>query len=218
MKNNGEVEPITSEKILAAYQIGIFPMAESKKSNKVFWVRPEKRGIIPIRTLHISRTTKKFIKKNIIKTTTNTCFNEVVNKCSDRTDTWINKQLHDVYFDLYEKGHAFSVEVWINSKLVGGLFGIAMGSCFCGESMFSESQNGSKLALIVTMARLVHSRFTLFDTQFTTDHLSSMGGIEISTGYYKELLASAIGNERNFCELPDNSSWSELMQLNNQTL
>ena len=113
--------PISTESILHGYRNGIFPMADSRSSKEVFWVKPEERGIIPIGKLHISRSLKKYIKRYQFHTTINTCFKEVVQRCANRSTTWINSDLLSIYYELYQKGHAFSIEVWLNDFLVGGL-------------------------------------------------------------------------------------------------
>ena len=138
--------------------------------------------------------------------------------CADRETSWINHQLLDIYYELYKKGSAFSVEIWMNDKLVGGLFGVAVGSCFCGESMFSLATNGSKLALVATMARLIYAGFKLFDTQFPNKHLQSMGGCAISQSKYEILLSDCIDHHCDFLNFPVTCTWSELIQLNNHTL
>ncbi len=204
--------------IMSGYRRGIFPMAESKSSRKIFWVKPEERGIIPIGQLHISRSLKKFIKSNNFYTTTNSCFSEVVERCADRENSWINPELFNLYIDLHHEGYAISIEIWLNQELVGGLFGITVGSCFCGESMFSTIKNGSKLALIVTMARLTYNNYKLFDTQFLTEHLKSMGGKTISQASYENFLAPIINDDRSLLPLPKDYSWSDLVQLNNHIL
>ena len=204
--------------IMSGYRRGIFPMAESKSSKEIFWIKPEERGIIPIGKLHISRSLKKFIKAKTFHSTVNRCFAEVVERCADRKKSWINSELFDLYIELHKAGYAVSVEIWQNEDLIGGLFGITVGSCFCGESMFSTTTNGSKLALIVTMARLNYNKFRLFDTQFPTNHLKSMGGKTISQANYEDLLSKLIYDKRTLLSLPKNYSWSELIQLNNHIL
>ncbi len=204
--------------VLNGYRNGIFPMAQSKTSKEIFWIRPEERGIIPIGSVHISRSLKRYIKANPIETTLNTCFKEVVKRCANRNTSWINTELFNMYRILNERGYAFSIEIWLNKELIGGLFGITIGSCFCGESMFSSSTNGSKLALVVTMARLNYNNFKLFDTQFPTSHLKSMGGCSISQEDYEQLLLSTIDDNCSLQNFPSDYSWSEIIQLNNQTL
>ena len=209
---------LTAKDLLSGYRIGIFPMAVSKNSKEIFWVKPDTRGIMPIGKLHVSRSLKKFIRSNSIDTTINQCFSEVVEHCANRTDTWINSELNNIYQELYDDGCAVSIEIWLNKKLIGGLFGVTVGSCFCGESMFSLHSNGSKLALVVTMARLNYNKFKLFDTQFTTTHLKSMGGCEITQLQYEQLLLSSANEKQHSIYLPDSFSWSEIMQLNNHKL
>ncbi len=206
------------ENILFGYRQGIFPMAESKKSKEIFWVKPKERGIIPIGKLHISKNLKKFVKNKTFRISINTCFQLVVKNCADRPETWINNTLINIYQELYRNGHAHSIEVWLNDKLIGGLFGIAFGSCFCGESMYSSEINGSKLALIATMYRLRYNKFKLFDTQFPTDHLRSMGGLTIPQEEYEKLLSTSVDDLRNFLSFPNSYSWSEMVQLSSHKL
>tara|TARA_X000001036_G_scaffold404132_1_gene411209 strand:- start:46 stop:687 length:642 start_codon:yes stop_codon:yes gene_type:complete len=209
----------SSYTVLLGYRRGIFLMAESKTSKEMVWIKPKERGIIPIGKLHISRSLKKYIKSNKFHTTINTAFEEVVARCANRPTSWINQELFNIYQDLYKQGHAFSIEVWLNKKLIGGLFGIKIGSCFCGESMFSAEKNGSKLALIATMARLQYNEFKLFDTQFPTTHLNSMGGCTITQIAYERLLFESIDDiEHTLTKFPSNYSWSEIIQLNNHRL
>ena len=209
---------IHAKDMLLGYSTGIFPMAEGKSSKELFWIKPKKRGIIPIGELHISKSLKKFIRSNNFTISINKCFSKVVDHCSDRPDTWINSELYKSYIELNRLGYAISIEVWSREILIGGLFGVRIGSCFCGESMFSLSTNGSKLAMVVTMAHLKHNKFTLFDTQFITDHLKSMGGYEISQIDYEEKLALAVKIQCEFNTFPTNYSWLEILQLNNHKL
>ena len=212
------MKSIDLDRFILGYRTGIFPMAKSKTSKEIYWVKPKVRGIVPIGKLHISKSLKRFIKSNVIEATINQHFLTVVESCADRSETWINDELKFIYNMLYEQGHAVSIEIWLNSKLIGGLFGISIGSCFCGESMFSSANNGSKLALIVTMARLKYNNFKLFDTQFPNDHLKRMGGISISQNKYEVLLMNCLKDKCSLVEFPSTYSWSEIMQLNNQTL
>ena len=193
-------------------------MAEDKNAAGFCWVRPEERGILPLGKLHISRSLKRYVKSNSIELTINTHFKEVVKSCADRPVTWINEELFEIYLMLFEKRHASSIEIWQNEELIGGLFGIAIGSCFCGESMFSAKVNGSKIALIVTMALLVYNKFKLFDTQFPSNHLKSMGGCTISQIEYERLLSLSLGDHRTIDTFPRDYSWSSIMQLTNHKL
>ena len=206
------------DSILDGYRRGIFPMAKSKDSREIMWVKPIERGVIPVGQLHISKSMRKHIKSRLITNTINNCFEEVVRRCADRPDTWINNDLSKFYKELYARGYAFSIEIWSHEKLIGGLFGICIGSCFCGESMFSSEPNGSKLALIVTMARLIYNKFKLFDTQFPSDHLKSMGGCTITQACYEKRLLACINDNQSLLQLPKNYSWVEILQLNNHKL
>lgn len=209
---------LRTDDILQGYRNGIFLMADNKNAKHLFWVKPEKRGIIPIGELHISKSLKKFIRSNDISMSLNNCFEKVVTHCSNRPNTWINKELYEIYLELYRLKYAVSIEVWSKQQLIGGLFGVTVGSCFCGESMFSLSTNGSKLAMVITMAHLAYNKFTVFDTQFVTDHLQRMGGHEISQVEYETHLSQAINDKREFLNFPSNYSWLEIMQLNSHTL
>ena len=209
---------IDTQEMLRAYRSGIFPMAIGKESNSISWIRPIKRGIIPIGYLHISRSTKKFIRKTEVKSSINTCFKDILKNCANREDTWINKPIYESYIRLYELGYAHSVEIWEGSALAGGLFGISIGSCFFGESMFSLRPNGSKLALIFTMASLIYSGYKLFDVQFLTDHLKTMGAKEINNEEYQKILSLGLKTESNLLDLSSDYSWSKIIQLNNQKL
>ena len=204
--------------ILLGYGSGIFPMAKSKDASELCWVKPKKRGVIPIGKLHISKSLRKFIRSEDLNVSLNRCFLNVVNHCANRENTWINDELYKIYLELHQLGYAISIEVWSNNKLIGGLFGIKIGSCFCGESMFSVSKNGSKLAMIVTMALLQYNNFTLFDTQFMTEHLKTMGGFEITQTDYEKQLAIATTHRISFRNFPNYYSWPEIMQLNNHKL
>ena len=207
---------ISADTLLSAYKRGIFPMADGANSEKIFWIKPDKRGIIPLGNLHISRSTKKFIRKHKIVSTINSNFSEVLTNCRNRKETWINYQLYQSYLELNRLGYAISVEIWIKDRLIGGLLGVIIGACFFGESMFSLVPNGSKLALICTMARLVYGQFSVFDTQFLTDHLRSMGGREISHKFYLELLAKGLDHKGNFLDFPVCYSWESMIQLSSQ--
>lgn len=209
---------LSASNILQGYSTGIFPMADSRNSSELCWVKPKNRGIMPIGGLHISKSLKKFIRNNELDMTINKCFSEVVDLCANRSDTWINKELHSIYLELHKLKHAVSVEIWSKKQLIGGLFGVCIGSCFCGESMFTVSKNGSKVAMIVTMALLQYNGYTLFDTQFMTQHLRIMGGHEISQLEYETKLAKATSQKCQFLNVPNNYSWSEIIQLNNHKL
>lgn len=183
---------LSAEIILAAYARGIFPMAEHRHAEEVFWVSPERRGIFPIGGFHISRSLARTLRRGAFRVTVDRAFAAVVDGCADRPETWINAAIRAVYLDLHDQGHAHSVEVWEGEALVGGVFGIAIGAAFFGESMFSRRTDASKVALAYLHDRLLTGGFRLFDTQFLTPHLASLGAVEIARAEYLRRLAAAV--------------------------
>ena len=212
---------LTPEILLTAYSHGIFPMAESQDDPEIFWLDPERRGIFPLDDFHLSRTMRKVVRKNPYHITVDTNFRQVMKACAmpakDRENTWINRTILDLYTELHEQGHAHSVEVWRDKKLVGGLYGVSFNAVFCGESMFSIESNTSKLALTYLVARLKAGGFRLLDTQFLTDHLASLGAVEISREEYHRRLDQAIGFEGDFYSLASDASSEEIIQSITQT-
>jgi len=191
-------EDITPEMLLQAYAAGIFPMAEAQDDPDVFWVDPLWRGIIPLDKFHISRSLSRQILRENFQIRTNTSFDAVVCACANRPDTWISGRLFELYRMLHEMGYAHSLEVWNGPDLVGGVYGVALGGAFFGESMFSRQPNASKIALAYLVDRLRKGGFTLFDTQFLTPHLASLGGIEISQKDYRTMLRKALAADADF--------------------
>lgn len=183
---------ITPELLLQAYGAGIFPMAESREAAGFHWVDPRQRGILPLDGFHISRSLSRRIRRWDYTPRIDSDFAGVVRACADRDETWINPALFDLYQALHAMGAAHSVEIWVGDRLAGGVFGIVLGGAFFGESMFSAETGGSKVALAWCMHRLRAGGFSLFDTQFLTPHLASLGGIEISRSAYRSRLASAL--------------------------
>lgn len=171
-------------------------MSESQKDPNVYWVEPEMRGILPLNNFHIPKSLKKAVRKKKFEIFCDRAFELVLNKCAKpsktRGITWINKSIHDNVIKLYEMGFAHSIECWLDNKLVGGLYGISLGAAFFGESMFSEETDASKVALVHLVARMRLGGFKLLDTQFTTNHLSQFGVIEIPSENYLELLDEAL--------------------------
>jgi len=193
MKDETAPEDIlTPELLLHGYSIGIFPMAEHRDDPEIFWVDPKRRGILPLDGFHISRSLARRMRKPDVRVTLNTAFDDVLAGCSDRADTWINDEISRLYKTLHRSAHAHSLEVWYGDTLAGGVYGVALGGAFFGESMFSRSVNGSKIALACLTTHLHVSGFKLFDTQFITPHLSSLGAVEISRGAYLTRLQMAV--------------------------
>lgn len=187
---------ITPELLLRAYSIGMFPMSESADDPELFWVEPEIRGIIPLDEFHVSASLAKAIRKRPFDIRFNTAFDAVVDKCAEaapnRPSTWINQTIRDLYGALHRLGHAHSVEAWEGDELVGGLYGVSLGSAFFGESMFSRRTNASKICLVYLVERLRERGFTLLDTQFTTEHLKTFGAVDIPKEAYGLLLDKAM--------------------------
>jgi leucyl/phenylalanyl-tRNA--protein transferase len=192
---------LTPDLILDVYRQGIFPMAYSGDSPYVHWICPEMRGQLPIADFHIPRSVQKLLKKTILgqgehQIKTDMVFREVIEACaapaSHRPQTWINQPIIDVFCDLHIKGHAHSVEYWVNGRLAGGVYGLALGGAFFAESMFSGVPGGSKIALIALVARLYKAGFTMLDTQFANDHLRQFGVYEIPHVLFKTELAAAL--------------------------
>ena len=208
---------ITPELLLHAYCSGMFPMAESADDPELFWVDPQMRGIIPLDGFHISRSLRKRLKSGRYRFTANVCFDRVVDLCAKRKTTWINDEIRTLYGKLNRMGYAHSIEVWSTEGLVGGLYGVCIAGAFFGESMFSSKTDGSKLALVALVARLNAGGFFLLDTQFLTDHLVRMGGIEIPQKEYRERLERALDSEADFWALPPDAGVQELLQLSTQT-
>ncbi|MCR9146282.1 MAG: leucyl/phenylalanyl-tRNA--protein transferase [Rhodobacteraceae bacterium] len=179
--------------LLRAYAAGIFPMAESRDTPDLFWVDPRQRGVLPLDGFHISRSLARRIKQARYRVSIDADFDAVVDACADRSETWINAEIRALYTALHLSGHANSLEVWDqDGTLMGGVYGVALGGAFFGESMFSRRTDGSKLALAHLVAHLRRCGFVLFDTQFITAHLARLGAIEISRDRYRNELALAL--------------------------
>lgn len=189
---------LTPELLLHGYSIGIFPMAEHRDDPELFWVDPQFRGIFPLNGFHISRSLARRLRKAEYEITINRDFPGVIEGCADRAETWINTELRRVYDVLHRRGYAHSVEVWEGDTLVGGVYGVALSTAFFGESMFSRRTDASKIALAYLVDRLSQTGFSLFDTQFLTSHLASLGAIEIPRAEYRKLLAEALEGSADF--------------------
>lgn len=191
--------PIDLDLLLQAYANGIFPMSDARDDPDTFWIEPEYRAILPLEGFRLSKSLAKTIRQGRFTVTTDTAFARVIATCAesqdDRRDTWINPDIEETFCRLHEKGRAHSVECWDEGRLVGGLYGLAMGRAFFGESMFSRETDASKVALAWLVARLKIGGFELLDCQFMTDHLASLGAIEITQCDYLRLLESALTKE-----------------------
>jgi len=187
---------LTPELVIRAYCAGIFPMAEDAGDENVFWVSPDRRGILPLDGFRLSASLRKAMRKSGFTLRVDSDWEGVVEGCAtvgkDRASTWINATIRAVYGELFARGVVHTVEVWDGVELVGGLYGLAIGGAFFGESMFHRRTNASKMALAHLVERLRAGGFVLLDTQFITPHLASLGGIEIPREAYEERLAAAL--------------------------
>jgi leucyl/phenylalanyl-tRNA--protein transferase len=190
---------IEPEFLLEAYACGLFPMAEDRDDPVIHWIEPKHRGIIPLDKFHIPKKLRRTLRNDSHQISVDKKFCEVIRACSEssqsRENTWINKPIENLYVTLFNMGYAHSVETYKDGKLVGGLYGVALGGVFFGESMFSRTSDSSKLALCHLSARLLKSKFKLFDVQFITNHLKQFGAVEITQNDYKKLLFNAVNNE-----------------------
>ncbi len=202
MSRGGDASDLSPDLLLRAYAAGIFPMSESRDDDKIFWVDPEKRGILPLDAYHIPRSLKKEIRKARFDVRFDSAFVNVLDLCAEtkpgRENTWINQSIRNAVIRLHDMGFAHSVETWQDGELVGGLYGIALGSAFFGESMFSRRTNASKVALVHLLAILQVGHFQLLDTQFVTEHLTTFGAIEIPSSDYLGRLDLALKYQSQF--------------------
>jgi leucyl/phenylalanyl-tRNA--protein transferase len=188
---------ITPQVLLKAYACGIFPMAESAEDNALYWIEPERRGILPLNHKHVPQRLARTIRSGSFEVKIDRNFEAVIDGCaaprSGRRSTWINGRIRGLYRELFALGHCHTVEVWQDGALVGGLYGVHLGRAFFGESMFSRARDASKIALVYLVARLIYGGFILLDTQFVTGHLARFGAIEVSRDEFQRLLEGALG-------------------------
>lgn len=212
---------LTPDLLLQAYAIGYFPMSEDRYDEDVFWVRPEVRGVLPIRGMHVPRSLKKRVRQEAFEVRVDTAFRAVMEGCAapqtERWQTWINGQILDAYTALHRRGHAHSVEAWREGELVGGLYGVSIGGAFFGESMFSVVTDASKVCLVHLAARLAVGGYALLDAQFTNDHLTQFGIEAVPADEYAARLAAGIRLPADFAALPAQASGSTILQSITQT-
>ena len=190
---------IEPELLLNAYRCGIFPMAESKEGD-IHWYEPQLRAVVPLNGLKVSRSLRQTVKKGIFDLRFDTSFEAVMRNCADREETWISEAIIQSYCELHRRGFAFSVESWHNGEIAGGLYGVALGGAFFGESMFSKRKDASKFALVGLVHHLQQRQFVLLDAQFMTPHLKSLGAVEMPQREYVDRLRSALRLDRTFME------------------
>jgi leucyl/phenylalanyl-tRNA--protein transferase len=187
---------IDPELLLQGYRLGVFPMA--MENGAIEWFSPDPRAILPLEDFHVPHALRGLLRKKIFETKIDTAFSDVIEGCAAREDTWINREIIESYIRLHEVGYAHSVEAWTNGNLAGGLYGVAIGGAFFGESMFHRVTDASKIALVALVEHLRARKFALLDTQWLTPHLQQFGGIEISRNHYLRLLRPAVELPRKF--------------------
>ena len=187
---------IAPEQLLQAYRLGVFPMA--MENGEIGWFSPDPRTILPLDRFHASHGLRRARRKQQFEVRINSCFGEVIRECAQREDTWINDEIIESYTQLHELGWAHSVETWLGGELAGGLYGVAIGGAFFGESMFHLATDASKIALWELVERLRKRRFTLLDIQWLTPHLAQFGATEIPRALYLHLLNAAVDLPRRF--------------------
>lgn len=209
---------ITPELLLNAYAAGVFPMSEGRDDPDIFWVDPKLRGVIPLDGFHISRSLARRIKRGGYSVSINGDYRAVMEACAERPETWINAEILALYTHLHEIGFGHSLEIWAeDGELIGGVYGLAIGSAYFGESMFSRRTDASKLALAWLVDHLRRTGFTLFDTQFLTPHLASLGAVEIPRAEYHARLATALETVADIYSVPLEDDPSAVVQRSTQT-
>jgi leucyl/phenylalanyl-tRNA---protein transferase len=197
---------ITPQVLLKAYACGIFPMAESADDPGLYWIEPERRGVVPLDGLQVSRRLARTVRSDRFQVVVDRDFEAVIEACAapaeGRRTTWINRRIRKLYSDLFAIGHCHTVEVYEGGALVGGLYGVDLGAAFFGESMFHTRRDASKVALVHLVARLRQGSYKLLDTQFVTEHLASLGAVEIGRRNYHAMLNDALGGRGDFLVWP----------------
>lgn len=208
---------VTPELMLRAYRVGLFPMAETRRGQRLYWLDPEQRGILPLDGFHLPKRLLRTVQSGPYEITSNRAFPQVIAGCAaaapGREDTWINVDIERLFYELHRQGHAHSVETWRDGVLVGGLYGVSLGGVFFGESMFSVARDASKVALVHLVARMRMGGYSLLDTQFVTSHLAQFGAVEVPRDTYKALLATAVQGSANWLAAPDPTALQSEIRL-----
>jgi leucyl/phenylalanyl-tRNA--protein transferase len=202
MKASPRKFELTADILLRAYSIGVFPMAESSEAKELFWVEPHERGVLPLDGLVVSRKLARTVRSDRFRVVADQDFRAVMRACAAREKTWINDEIVRLYTELFDAGHAHSVEVYDGANLVGGLYGVSLRGAFFGESMFHHARDASKVALVHLIARLRTGAYRLLDTQFLTEHLASLGAVGLSREAFRLRLAQAMQSEARFGAWP----------------
>ncbi len=208
---------ITPQVLLKAYACGIFPMAESADDPQLYWIEPQARGLLPLDSVIVPSRLRRTIRQTPYQVRINTAFDGIIEGCAasrpGRQTTWINTRIRNLYRDLHKLGYCHTVEVWDGARLVGGLYGVALGGAFFGESMFSDVRDASKIALVHLCARLIHGGFVMLDTQFVTDHLRQFGTIEVNRVEFHGQLDAALKVKADFLLLDENATPEQVLDI-----
>ncbi len=208
---------ITPQVLLKAYSCGIFPMAESADDPALYWIEPQHRGILPLTSVHVPRRLARTVRNETYRVSIDTDYDGVIEGCAaeraGRRSTWINSRIRQLYQELFRLGHCHTVEVWDGERLVGGLYGVALGGAFFGESMFSYARDASKVALVHLAGRLLAGGFTLLDTQFVTDHLRQFGTVEVDRDEFHRQLDGALKHAADFLVLPRETPGAAILEI-----
>lgn len=208
---------ITPQVLLKAYSCGIFPMAEGADDPALYWIEPQHRGILPLNAVHVPRRLSRTLRAETLDVRIDTDLAGVIDGCAasrpGRRSTWINQRIRKLYAELFALGYCHTVEVWDEGRLAGGLYGVALGGAFFGESMFSFARDASKVALVHLAARLVRGGFVLLDTQFVTDHLRQFGAVEVDRDDFQVLLERALAVKADFNRLPPTVTGAEALDI-----
>ncbi len=213
-----KIEGFGAKQLLACYERGVFPMADSRGDPRIFLLDPDERGVLPLDKFHIAKRLARTVRQDVFRVTADRDFPAVVDACAapapGREDTWINDRIVSLYTELHERGDAHSIEVWASDgALVGGLYGVRLGAAFFGESMFSIARDSSKVALVHLVARLIKGGFKLLDAQFITQHLRQFGAVEIGRADYHAKLDDALSRRADFFAAGAAMSGAEALAL-----
>ncbi len=208
---------VTPDLMLRAYRAGLFPMAETRRGDRLYWLDPELRGVLPLDGFHLSRRLLRTVLSGGFEVSADRDFAAIIAACAEpvpgREDTWINPEIERLFTELHRLGHAHSVECRQGGRLVGGLYGVVLGGAFFGESMFSRVRDASKVALVHLVARMRLGGFGLLDTQFVTNHLAQFGAVEIPRDAYKMLLAAAVDLPARWVAAPDPAALEPALRM-----
>ncbi len=214
------MDAFTVDDLITCYQRGVFPMADAREDESVFLIDPERRGVLPLESVHIPRRLARTVRSDIFQVRIDSAFDAVVEACATsrpgRLETWINAPIQQLYGQLFARGLAHSVECWRDGQMVGGLYGVSLGAAFFGESMFSIERDASKVALAHLVGRLRFGDYRLLDTQFITDHLLQFGAVEISRADYRRRLAKALSAQADFYRFAAGATGADVLQAINQ--